>query len=149
MRPYEIVHSVLDSYRGLPVRLREITGKATTIYQMHGYERSTDNPLAHGRRCAVDDYMEFCELYEAAEPGAGMMLCNRVHAEQMERFTERNLMATGRDLLCGVVVEASDVERNASRQHEKQRTPYSPNSKARCPLQMVPPKLRQVGRHDT
>ena len=70
-KSYEIVHSVFEAYRGLPAKLARITGKSDQIFKTYGYEPRTDNPLMNGNRSDADKFMAMCELFEAAEPGAG------------------------------------------------------------------------------
>lgn len=111
-KAYEIIHTVFEAYRGLPERLATLTGKASQLYRSHGYEPKTDNPMAGGIPSPTTHFIQQCELYEAAKPGAGQMLVNRVHAELCQRFAEHDLTrVTDRDIECEVIDQNHDVQK--------------------------------------
>lgn len=90
--PYEIVHAVLDKFRGLPERLARITDKTPEWYRSHGREPKTSNPEMSGNVSPVTHYMRYCGLFEAVHPGAGRMLSNRVHGVLDAEFAERDAL---------------------------------------------------------
>ncbi len=110
LEPFQIVHSVHDAFRGLAGKLHRITGKSEVWWRSHGYEPRSANPLANGNPSDVTDYMAYCELLQAAEPGAGRMLATRTHAELEMRFSE--LEETDQsDLHVDILEENCDVSR--------------------------------------
>lgn len=114
--PYELIHSVLDVYRALPIKLARMTNKSDTWWRSHGYEPRSANPLSNGNPSAVDQYMAFVERYQAGEPGAGAMLNHRVHAELDERFSEADLLTTTQsDLQVKIIEEECDIQKWLSR----------------------------------
>lgn len=84
---YEIVKAVQEKFRGLSTRLAERTRKSKVWWGSHGLEPRSLNPDSGGNPSAVDDYFDYCELYEATAPGAGLMLSEMVAAEIRHRFT--------------------------------------------------------------
>lgn len=112
LKAYEIIYSVLEAYSGLPGKLARMTGKTDTWHRSHGYEPRTSNPLSNGNKSAVDDYMAFCERYEAVERGSGRMLSSRVFAELDSRFAENDFTEDSqRDLHVGIETETCDVRK--------------------------------------
>jgi hypothetical protein len=109
-RPYEIIAEVFDAYRGLPVKLSRMNGKSEQWYRSHGYEPRTDNPTSNGNKSEVEGFVAQCEQYEAAMPGAGRMLIDRIHAEVNLRFTEAELTdITQKELNGELLKESFDV----------------------------------------
>jgi hypothetical protein len=111
MQPYEICHAVFDAFRGLPEKLSRINSLSAEIFRSHGRQPKTENPDANGNVSPVTHFMRYCEQYEAVEPGAGMMLSNRVFAELETRFRESGDYPSQKDLHCGSIDEAHDVQR--------------------------------------
>ena len=107
---YEIVHIIQSSYRGLADKLARITGKSAVWWRSHGYEPRTSNPLANGNVSDAEKYITYLEQYEAAEPGAGRMLNNRIHAEMEMRFSEFD-KSDQSDIHVALVEETSDVQK--------------------------------------
>lgn len=107
---FTIVHSVLDRFRGLPVKLSMLTGKSQQWFTSHGAEPKTQNPLSSGNVSAVDHYMIFARQYEAGATGAGRMLNRRV-AEALEaEFSEREYNITHQPQIeADVLQETCDV----------------------------------------
>jgi hypothetical protein len=91
------------------VKLSRITNKRDTYFRAQGYEPQTLNPDASGVNSPVADYMAYCELYEAAEPGAGQTLSSRVHAELMDRFLPGDALKPQKELNGEILKEAFDV----------------------------------------
>lgn len=109
---HEIVHSVLEVFRGLPARLASITGKSPSWYQSHGRTPKTLDPVANGNVSPVTHYMRYARKYEMAEPGSGRMLSNRVHAELDAEFAESDLIAVPqRNLEVDVIDQTCDVQK--------------------------------------
>lgn len=111
MQPYEICHSVFDAFKGLPEKLSRISSQSRELYASHGRQPKTENPEANGNVSPVTHFMRYCEQYEAVEPGAGMMLSNRTHAELEMRFRKGDEYPSQKDLHCGFIDEARDVQR--------------------------------------
>lgn len=109
---HEIVHTVLEAFRGLPAKLASITDKSASWYQSHGRTPKTDDPVANGNCSAVTHYMRFARLYETAEPGSGRMLSNRVYAALDAEFAARDLLDSSQsELHIDVIDETCDVEK--------------------------------------
>ena len=109
---FEIVHQVHDAFRGLAGKLHRITGKSETWWRSHGYEPRTVNPLSNGNNSDVADYIAYCELLQAAEPGAGRMLSNRIHGELEMRFSEADFLDKDHGSLVEEVFDENcDVEK--------------------------------------
>jgi hypothetical protein len=109
--PYEIVHDVHDTYKGICEKLSRITGKCVEIYRSHGREPKTHNPLASGNVSAVTHYYTYVRLHEAAEPGAGVMLNNRVHADLDAEFAAISPTVPQKDIHVPIINEVCDVEK--------------------------------------
>lgn len=110
MEAYEIVHSVYDAFKKLPEKLSQISTKSKEWYLSHGRQPKTENPTASGNASAVTHYIRYCKKFEAVEPGAGMMLSNRVHAELEAQFRHTSLRPQS-DLHCDFIDESKDVMR--------------------------------------
>lgn len=109
---YHIVGPVLARFKGLPMKLSELTTKAHQWWSSHGLESRTQNPLSSGNKSAVDHYLRFARLYEAGAKGAGMMLNRRVFEALEAEFTERQLdIVDQQDIEVGVVDETSDIQK--------------------------------------
>jgi len=87
---YELVGPVLARYRGLAVKLSELTTKAKQWWSSHGAEPKSQNPLSSGNKSAVDHYLRFARLYEAGAKGAGRMLNRRVYDALEAEFSEQD-----------------------------------------------------------
>lgn len=112
LQGFEIVHQVHDAFRGLAGKLSRITGKSDVWWRSHGYEPRTSNPMANGNTSPAADYIAYCELLQAAEPGAGSMLNHRVHSELSLRFSEQDFADKDHgELVEKVFDENCDVEK--------------------------------------
>jgi hypothetical protein len=110
---HEIVHQVLDAFKGLAVRLERITGKTSEWFSSHGREPKTRNPLQTGNPSPVTHYMQYVRQFEAGEKGAGQMLNHRVHAElDMEFADARCTEIAQKEWHNGVLKESFDVLKN-------------------------------------
>lgn len=109
---HEIVHGVLEVFRGLPSRLASITGKSASWYQSHGRTPKTFDPVANGNVSPVTHYMRYARKFEMAEPGSGRMLNNRVHAELDSEFAQMDLHEVPqRNLEVDVIDQTCDVQK--------------------------------------
>lgn len=107
---HEIIHSVLEAFKGLPGKLARITDKTAELFSSHGREPKTKNPMQTGNVSPVTHYFLYCRQYEAAEKGAGAMLNHRVHAElEMEFIGEVDADCSQKELNAGVLKESFDV----------------------------------------
>lgn len=88
MQPHELVKEVHEAYPKLPHKAAIITGKSDEIFRSHHREPRTRNPLQSGNVSPVTAFVEYVHLYEAAAPGAGMMLVNRCHSSLIAEFTD-------------------------------------------------------------
>ncbi len=110
MEAYQIVHQVLEAFKGLAVKLERITTKKAELFRSHGREPKTSNPLQSGNVSPVTHYLTYARQYEAAEPGAGKMLNRRVYAElEMEFGENSDLKLSQIELHAGVLKESFDV----------------------------------------
>ena len=107
--PYELIHQVFDAYKGLPGKLAGFTDQSTEIYRSHGRKPKTEDPVANGNVSPVTHYMRYVRKFEVAEPGAGLMLNNRVHAELDMEFMEQAVVEGQRELSQGVLKESSEL----------------------------------------
>jgi hypothetical protein len=106
---YEIVHKVHEKYRGICTRLAERTRKSKVWWSSHGLEPRSLNPDSGGNPSAVDDFFDYCELYEAVTPGAGLSLSEWVAAELRSRFTAIEDEPSRRILRQGLSKEAFEA----------------------------------------
>jgi hypothetical protein len=106
---HQIIRQVLDTFKGLPVKLERITSKSAEWWRSHGREPKTQNPLQSGNPSEVTHYMKFARRYEAAEKGAGKMLVRRVGAELEMEFSESDCIESQSELHAGVLKESFDV----------------------------------------
>ncbi len=96
---FELIHQVLDKYKGLAVRLSEKTGISDTYYRSHGYKPKTLDAFGNGNKCPeVENYFDFVEFYEAGAKGAGQMLNLLVFTELKCRFSSFADDCTQREL---------------------------------------------------
>lgn len=120
MEAHQIVHQVQEVFRGLAKKLSRITDKSDEWFASHGREPKTQNPTQSGNVSPVTHYLKYVRQYEAAQPGAGKMLNNRVHAElEMEFSSERMIDISQKALHAGLLKESFEVftcftERNFS-----------------------------------
>lgn len=113
---WDLVRSVLDKFRGLPVKLSGMTDKCEETYRSHGREPKTSNPIANGNVSPVTHYLRYVRLYEAADPGAGQMLSNRVFEALAAEFAENDLLDTSQpEIEVEIINETCDVEKWLSR----------------------------------
>lgn len=109
---YEIVHAVFDAYRGLPVKLASISMKSEEWFRSHGYKPKTEHPEANGNLSPVDHFMRYVRKFNAAEPGAGLMLSNRVHEALHDELSGIEIIdVSNADLACDVITESGDVSK--------------------------------------
>jgi hypothetical protein len=109
--PYEIIHTVHDFYKKACEKLARLNGKTKEIYKSHGREPKSHNPLASGNTSPVTHYFTYVRQYEAVEPGAGVMLNNRVHAALDAEFIQ-NLEAVDQgELHEAIIDETCDVQK--------------------------------------
>ncbi len=109
---HQIVHDVQEAFRGLAAKLSAITDKTASWYQSHGRTPKTEDALANGNVSPVTHYMRYARQYEAAEPGSGRMLSNRVFAALDMEFAEKDLRdVTQSHLHVDVIDEVGDVQR--------------------------------------
>lgn len=112
MEPYAIVRTVFDAFKGLPRKLADISSNSEAWYASHGRAPKTEDPIASGNASPVTHYVRYCRKFEAVEPGAGLMLNNRVFAALDEEFTHRDLGNLNQgDLHVEVIDETCDVEK--------------------------------------
>ncbi len=111
MQAFELVHKVLERFRGLPVKLSGITGKTQHWYRSHGEEPKNQNPLAWGNISEVEHYMRYVRLYET-ERGAGKYLNSLVYQELAAEFAEESEACTSQnDIHTEILDEGCDVHR--------------------------------------
>lgn len=111
---HEIVHTVLDTYHGLPERLAAITGKSAEIYRSHGRMPKTIDPIASGNVSPVTHLMTYARLLEAAMPGAGRMLICRLFAALDTEFGEVSNKSQA-DIHISIEDESCDVRKMLAR----------------------------------
>lgn len=87
MQIYEIVHHVQEAHRGLCTRISERSRKNKSVYTAHAAEPFTMNAESYGKPSPADHFVDYCSEYEAAKPGAGLMLSEMIAAELRSRFT--------------------------------------------------------------
>ena len=109
MEAYEIVHQVLETFKGLALKLERITAKKAELFRSHGREPKTHNPLQSGNVSPVTHYLLYARQYEAADKGAGKMLNRRVYAELEMEFSEADCTDSQSELHAGVLKESFDV----------------------------------------
>jgi hypothetical protein len=123
-RPFELVHSVFDAFKGLPDKLADINSHSAELYRSHGRRPKTEDPTANGNVSPVTHYMRYVAQFEAVEPGSGSMLNNRVHAELCQRFRKNDELSDQGMLHCGLIDEFGDVSKClAQKTMEKASTP--------------------------
>jgi hypothetical protein len=98
MEAHQIVHQILEAFKGLPVKLQRLTEKSDEWFRSHGREPKSRNPLQSGNVSAVTHYLKFVRLYEAADKGAGKMLNRRVYEELENEFTEGILNTSQKEI---------------------------------------------------
>lgn len=106
---YQIVHQVLEAFKGLPGKLERITDKTAEWFRSHGREPKTQNPLQSGNVSPVTHYLKYVRQYEAGDKGAGKMLNRRVYAELELEFSEPTCKTSQTELHAGVLKESFDV----------------------------------------
>lgn len=109
LEPHDLVHQVFEAYRGLPVKLATFTDQSAEIYRSHGRRPKTEDPVANGNVSPVTHYMRYVRKFQAAEPGSGMLLNNRVHAELDMEFMESGIHEGQKELSMGVLKESSEL----------------------------------------
>lgn len=106
---YEIIRQVQDANRGICERIAERTLKAKQWWNSHAHELSSLNPLSHGKKSPADHYVDYCQLYEDAAPGAGLMLSELIADELRSRFTLTNPVLSQRQIRQDVLKEATEA----------------------------------------
>lgn len=109
MEPHEIIHQLQQEFPKLPKRLSQITSKCAETYRSHGREPKSRNPLQSGNCSPVTHYMEYVHQNEAAAPGAGKMLSDKVHRSLCAEFSDCDLTET--DIHLSLIDEHSDCMR--------------------------------------
>lgn len=66
--------------------------------------------MQSGNKSPVTHYMEYLYQHEAAEPGAGQFLNNRVHGAMMAEFA-RDIEITQAEITTGILDEGCDVQK--------------------------------------
>lgn len=106
---YEIIHKVQEANRGICTRLSERSRKSKQIYQAHAAEPFTLNAENYGKPSPADHYVDYCEEYEAAVPGAGLLLSEMIAAELRFRFTNTDMEFSQRTMRRDLVKEFSEA----------------------------------------
>ncbi len=109
MYVYEIVSQVQQKFRGLCTRLAERNRKSKQYYQSHAVEPFTMNPESYGKPSEADRFVDFCEEYEAAMPGAGLMLSEGIAALIRSRLTKTNEEICQRSMRQDTLKEATEA----------------------------------------
>ncbi len=110
MQAHEIVKQIHDAFPGLPQKLEMITGKSAEWWNSHHREPKSRNPLQTGNVSPVTHYIEYVHQNEAAKPGSGHMMNNRVHAALNADFIADDLV-TETELQIDTINEVADVHR--------------------------------------
>ena len=112
LQAHEIVGQVQEAFKKVAGNLANLTGKTSEWFNSHGREPKTQNPLQTGNVSPVTHFIQYVRQYQAAEPGAGKMLNNRVHAELEMEFGGADCAdLSQKDLHAGVLKESFDVLR--------------------------------------
>jgi hypothetical protein len=120
--PHDVVHAVLETFKGLPERLSAITGKSAEIYRSHGRMPKTIDPIASGNVSPVTHLMTYARLLEAAMPGAGRMLISRLFAALDTEFREIT-NKTQSEIHLHIEDESCDVRKSLARKNLDKCTP--------------------------
>lgn len=92
MEAHQIVGQVHEAFPKVPDRLALLFGKTAELFRSHHREPKSRNPSQSGNTSPVTHYIEYVHRYEAAVPGAGRMLSNRVHASLTAEFDDEDIL---------------------------------------------------------
>lgn len=109
MEAHEIVGQVHDAFPNVAIKVARLKSVSAEIIRSHHREPKTHNPLSSGNTSPVTHFIEYCHLYEAAKPGAGRLLSDRVHSSLTAEFSEGETMEQ-RDIETSLLTEHCDVQ---------------------------------------
>lgn len=116
MESHQIVRELIDKFPNWARRMANLADKSEELYRSHGRMPKTIDPLASGNKSPVTHYIQYCRQSEAATPGAGSCLNNRVHGLLTSEFAEADLIDTPPTELHHVAVdEFCDVNKILAR----------------------------------
>jgi hypothetical protein len=110
MDAHLIVKQVHDAYPKVPEKMAMLLGKTAETFRSHHREPKSRNPLQTGNTSPVTHYIEYVHRNEAAVPGAGRMMNNRVYASLNSEFDEDDGISQ-EDLHENLLDEACDVNK--------------------------------------
>lgn len=109
---FEIIRTVFDAFKSLPVKLAAMNGKSEEWYRSHARESKTLNPASSGNVSPVDHYMQYCRKFDGGIRGAGRALSSRVYAALEDEFAENDRLDIDHvEMEVGVIDETADVQK--------------------------------------